>query len=90
MRREMFFASLAGVMMLGTLAVPPALGQDVPGPDQAALTSQQDTTLARRLLMHSIGANNDIVHDILDGTLPMDDLEPVSYTHLTLPTILLV
>lgn len=75
MRREMLFAGLAGVMMLGALALGPSVAQDAPAPDQTALTSQQDTTLARRLLMHSIGANNDIVHDILDGTLPMDDLE---------------
>ena len=75
MRREMLFAGLAGAMMLGGMALPPALAQNAPGPAETALTSQQDTTLARRLLMHSIGANNDIVHDILDGTLPMDDLE---------------
>ena len=40
-----------------------------------ALTAQTETTLARRLLMVSIGANNDAVHDILDGVLPMDDYE---------------
>jgi len=53
----------------------PSMGQNASETERTALTSQKDTTLARRLLMNSIGANNDIVHDILDGALPMDDLE---------------
>ena len=34
----------------------------------------------------------DLVHisKSFDGTMVLDDLNPVSYTHLTLPTILLV
>lgn len=43
--------------------------------DMTALTSSRDSTIARRLMMNSIGSNNDIVHDMLDGVLPMDDLE---------------
>lgn len=75
MRREaMMTAVLGGLLLLG-VALPPSLAQNAPTPDMTALTSQKDTTLARRLLMNSIGANNDIVHDILDGTLPADDLE---------------
>jgi len=75
MRVEIISASVLGVLLLGTMALSPSLAQNPPAPDTTALTSQRDTTLARRLLMHSIGASNDIVHDILDGTLPMDDLE---------------
>lgn len=75
MRRELLLVGVVGGMMIGAAAMPPAVAQNSAPPDQTALTSQRDTTLARRLLMHSIGANNDIVHDILDGVLPMDDLE---------------
>lgn len=67
----------AGIMalLMGAAGLTPTVGQNMPLPDQTALTSQGETTVARRLLMNSIGANNDIVHDILDGALPMDDLE---------------
>lgn len=51
------------------------MAQEGPDPEMQALTTTKETTLARRLIMGSIGANNDIVHDILDGALPMDDLE---------------
>jgi cytochrome c556 len=39
------------------------------------LTPAEDAVVARRLLMVSIGANNDAVHDILDGARPMDEYE---------------
>jgi cytochrome c556 len=38
-----------------------------------ALTSPGEATTARRLLMNSIGGNNDSLHDMLDGVLPWDD-----------------
>lgn len=75
MRKDTLFAGLLGVVVLGSIALPPAIAQNADASAQTALTSQKDTTLARRLLMNSIGSNNDIVHDILDGALPMDDLE---------------
>lgn len=75
MRTDIVLAGMLGVVVLGAIALPPALGQADSPAAQQALTSQKDTTLARRLLMNSIGSNNDIVHDILDGALPMDDLE---------------
>lgn len=75
MRKDTLFAGLLGVVILGSIALPPAIAQNADAAAQTALTSQKDTTLARRLLMNSIGSNNDIVHDILDGALPMDDLE---------------
>jgi cytochrome c556 len=70
-------AMAAGIigLLLGAAGLTSTVGQNSPLPDQTALTSQGETTVARRLLMNSIGANNDIIHDILDGALPMDDLE---------------
>jgi len=50
-------------------------GEDATDASRQALTSQTEATVARRLLMVSIGANNDTVHDILDGVLPMDEYE---------------
>lgn len=75
MSRELILTGvLAGA--LGCVAVlQPAGAQEAVADDQIALTTQKETTLSRRLLMNSIGANNDIIHDILDGMLPMDDLE---------------
>ena len=43
------------------------------GPGVTALTTSAEATLARRLLMNSIGSNNDALHDMLDGVLPWDD-----------------
>ena len=40
-----------------------------------ALTSSADATIARRLLMDSIGANNDVLHEMLDGYLEWDQDE---------------
>lgn len=65
---------VAGALLAG-LVWQPTIAQTAPTPDMVALTTQKETTLGRRLLMNSIGANNDIIHDILDGALPMDDLE---------------
>ncbi|SFZ86847.1 Cytochrome c556 [Devosia enhydra] len=80
MRRQSLIAIALGALVLAAGTLPPTLAQNTPAPnapapEMTALTSQKDTTLARRLLMNSIGANNDIVHDILDGALPADDLE---------------
>lgn len=61
-------AAISGFAMAQT-------GPDADGREWAALTSQSETTVARRLLMVSIGANNDTVHDLLDGVLPMDEYE---------------
>lgn len=66
--------AIAGALMAG-MFWQPLVAQSTPTPDMVALTSQKETTLGRRLLMNSLGAHNDIVHDILDGVLPMDDLE---------------
>lgn len=73
--RRILSAATLGALLAGAFALQPSQAQNAPTPDMVALTSQKDTTLARRLLMHSVGASNDIVHDILDGTLPMDELE---------------
>lgn len=76
MRWDMLLVGSLGALLFGATSLVPTLAQNAPAPaDQLALTSQQETTLGRRLLMNSIGANNDIIHDILDGALPMDDLE---------------
>lgn len=75
MRLDMVLAAGVGAVLIGGFALGPSLAQNSVAPDQLALTSQKETTLGRRLLMNSIGANNDIIHDILDGALPMDDLE---------------
>lgn len=42
---------------------------------QTALTSQDETTLSRRILMVSVGANYDMLRDLLNGTLPMNENE---------------
>ena len=73
-RNVILSGALAGVLC-GLALLHPALAEEAVAEDQVALTTQKETTLSRRLLMNSIGANNDIIHDILDGTLPMDDLE---------------
>lgn len=73
-RKTLMTTAFAGILLAGAV-LPPSFAQTSPAPDRTALTSQKDTTLARRLLMNSIGANNDIVHDILDGALPYDDME---------------
>jgi cytochrome c556 len=56
--------------------ITPSTGQ-APADDgsQAAFTSQVETTFARRLIMLSIGSNNDMLHDMLDGVLPLNELE---------------
>lgn len=75
MRTNMLFTAAIVAISIAVLSMAPTAAQNASEAEQTALTSQKDTTLARRLLMNSIGANNDIIHDILDGTLPMDDLE---------------
>lgn len=76
MRLDMLLVAGIGAVLLGAFTLAPTLAQNDPvSTEQLALTSQKETTLSRRLLMNSIGANNDIIHDILDGALPMDDLE---------------
>lgn len=75
MRREtLITTAFAGLLLAGAM-LPASVAQTTPAPEMTALTSQKETTLSRRLLMNSIGANNDIVHDILDGVLPYDDME---------------
>jgi cytochrome c556 len=67
-------AVLIGILATGALA--PSVGQTPTGdPAQTALTTPVETTLGRRLLMLAIGSNNDMLHDMLDGVLPMDELE---------------
>lgn len=73
--RQIALTGMIVALLVGAVTLSPSNAQNGSAEAQTALTSQQDTTLARRLLMNSIGANNDIVHDILDGALPMDDLE---------------
>lgn len=75
MRRELLLAGVLGILLAGGVALQPTIAQTAATLDMVALTSQKETTLGRRLLMNSIGAHNDIVHDILDGALPMDELE---------------
>jgi|GEM_PF-5679176 len=78
MRAAGLYAAAIGAVIFGAMALEPTLAQTAAAgaaQETLALTSQGETTVARRLLMNSIGANNDIVHDILDGALPMDDLE---------------
>jgi cytochrome c556 len=70
------FAAGIGILLVGAAVIEPTLAQNAtPTPDLVALTPSGETTVARRLLMNSIGANNDILHEIMDGVLPMDDLE---------------
>lgn len=66
------FVLLAGGGLLTSSTVAQAPGTD---PALIALTSTDETTLGRRLLMLSIGSNNDMLHEMLDGVLPMDELE---------------
>jgi cytochrome c556 len=67
-------ALLVGVFASATMV--PSVGQAPAGdPAQTALTTPVETTLGRRLLMLAIGSNNDMLHDMLDGVLPMDELE---------------
>lgn len=61
---------IAGSVMFSSVGQAPAVD-----PAQTALTSSVETTLSRRLLMLSIGSNNDMLHEMLDGVLPMDELE---------------
>ena len=44
-------------------------------PGLTSLTDFDDATIARRLLMSSIGSNNDAVHDMLDGVIAYDAFE---------------
>lgn len=77
MYRTGSFAAALGALLVGAIVLQPSMAQNATpsGDEQIALTSQADTTIGRRLLMNSIGANNDIIHDMIDGALPMDDLE---------------
>jgi cytochrome c556 len=75
MRLDMLLAGVVGAVLFGVIALQLTAAQNAAGPEQTALTSQKDTTLARRLLMSSIGQHNDFVHEMLDDALPMDDLE---------------
>lgn len=75
MRVHLILAAGLAAVLTGAVLHGPSQAQNAPDADQLALTSQKETTLGRRLLMNSIGANNDIIHDTLDGVLPMDDLE---------------
>ncbi len=76
MRMKTTFAALGiGLVMAAGLAFGPSQAQNASDASMTALTSSGDSTYARRLLMWSIGSNNDFVHDILDGALPPDDLE---------------
>jgi cytochrome c556 len=70
-----FGAVLFSALAAATL-VSPSTGQSTADSGaQTALTTPVETTLGRRLLMLAIGSNNDMLHDILDGVLPMDELE---------------
>jgi cytochrome c556 len=75
MRTTTLFAAGILAISIAVSSMAPTVAQNGSPAELTALTSQKDTTLARRLLMNSVGANNDIVHEILDGALPMDDLE---------------
>jgi len=74
MRKSVLTAGLAAVLALG---IGSTIAQDaaVPGPDRVALTSTEDALAARRLLMDSIGSNNDVLHEMLDGWLEWDTAE---------------
>lgn len=76
MQKQVWVAvTVVGALLIGGSFLPVGAQSMAATADMVALTSQKETTLGRRLLMNSIGAHNDIVHDILDGALPMDDLE---------------
>jgi cytochrome c556 len=72
-------AAIFGAILLAAVAgssfTTPSTGQPQDDAAQMAFTSQVETTLARRLIMLSIGANNDMLHDMLDGVLPLNELE---------------
>ena len=75
MTRNLILSGMLAGALSSFAALHPVVAQEGVADDQISLTTQKETTLSRRLLMNSIGANNDIIHDILDGALPMDDLE---------------
>lgn len=62
-------------VLVGGLALGPTQAQNTDGLDRVALTSQEETTFGRRMLMISIGAHNDATHDMLDGVTPRDETE---------------
>lgn len=75
MTRSLILTGILAGALSSVAMLHPVLAQDAVADDQIGLTTQKETTLSRRLLMNSIGANNDMVHEILDGAVPMDDLE---------------
>jgi cytochrome c556 len=75
MVKNTVFAGCVGALLIGAMMLQPISAQNAPAQDMTALTSQVETTVARRLLMVSIGRHNDIIHDILDGVLPDDEAE---------------
>jgi len=78
MRGTGILTAAIGALLIGAIVLEPTLAQNAAtatDQEHTALTSQSETTVGRRLLMNSIGAHNDIIHDTLDGVLPMDDLE---------------
>ena len=75
MQKSLVLAGVMAVVFASAMALQPSVAQNEPARDMTALTSQDESTIGRRLLMISIGSHNDTVHDILDGVLPMNDAE---------------
>lgn len=75
MSRNKLLAGCVGAILVGAIMLQPSAAQNEPPQDMTALTSSVETTVARRLLMVSIGRHNDTIHDILDGVLPNDEHE---------------
>ena len=71
--------ALMGAFGLGLWAVegPAQTGPADPpvAPDMVALTPASDAVVARRLVMNAIGANNDALHDMMDGVIAFDAYE---------------
>lgn len=74
MRKSVLAATFLAALVVGvggTIAKDAA----VPTPDRVALTPIADALTARRVLMDTIGTNNDVLHEMLDGYLKWDPAE---------------
>jgi len=74
----MFKRSLTVAVAVAAMMVAANLSTSAQQPGEqgtTALTSQDETTIARRLLMNAIGTSNDALHEMLDGNVAWDDFE---------------
>jgi len=74
MRKSVLAAASVAALAVG---VGGTIAQDAAAPtsDMVALTPTSDALTARRVLMDTIGTNNDVLHEMLDGYLEWDPVE---------------